>query len=250
MIDALHERRKVQSPGMLPIRDTIPSRRTPWATWTLIAINIFVFVRQLTLPQGDLEHAVYLFGFVPSRYTHPYWAAQVGFPPHTYWPFLTSMFLHGGWFHMISNMWTLYIFGDNVEDRMGPVRFLFFYLACGVAAALVHLFTHVNSTMPVIGASGAIAGVLAAYMFSYPLARILCIIPVFFIPLFIEVYAFLFVLVWFVAQFWSGALSLMSPGQGGSVAWWEHIGGFVIGAAIFPVFLRKPMPAKRPPSVP
>ena len=109
-----------------------------------------------------------MFGIVPARFTHPEWALSGGFPLHGYWPFLTSMFLHGGWLHIIGNMWTLWIFGDNVEDRMGPVRFVIFYLVCGLAAGIVHCFTNPDSTIPTVGASGAIAGVMGVYFFLFP----------------------------------------------------------------------------------
>ena len=119
---------------MLPIKDTIPRRNPPIATWVIIFLNCFVFLLELTMSPYSLQQSFYLFGIVPARFTHPDWAAWVGFPIDDYWPFLTSMFLHGGWLHIIGNMWTLWIFGDNVEDRMGPVRFVFFYLLCGIAA--------------------------------------------------------------------------------------------------------------------
>ena len=145
---------------MLPIQDTIPRRNPPVATYVLLLINSLVFLFELTLPPAMLERLFYLFGMVPARYTHPAWALLVGFPVDDYWPFLTSMFLHGGWLHIISNMWTLWIFGDNVEDRMGPVRFVIFYMLCGVAAGVVHWFANPDSTIPAVGASGAIAGVI------------------------------------------------------------------------------------------
>ena len=224
---------------MFPIRDTIPRRNPfPAATVTIILVNAVIFLFQVTLRHRQLEWLVGMFGIIPVRYTHPHWASIVGFP-HTYLPFLTSMFLHGGWFHIISNMWVLWIFGDNVEDRMGVIRFIVFYLICGVAAAIVHVVTNGSSTMPVIGASGAIAGVLAAYMALFPLARIVVLIPIFFYPLFVEVYAFIFVLIWFWAQFFNGTLALMTPGQVGGIAWWAHIGGFATGLILYRFFLAR-----------
>jgi membrane associated rhomboid family serine protease len=139
---------------MLPIRDTIPGRNPPIATWLLILANSVVFLFELTMPQPVLEQFFHLFGMVPARFSHPNWAVWVGFPVDNYWPFLTSMFLHGGWLHIIGNMWTLWIFGDNVEDRMGPVRFVIFYLLCGLAAGIVHWLTNPDSTLPTVGASG------------------------------------------------------------------------------------------------
>jgi membrane associated rhomboid family serine protease len=205
----------------------------------LILANAGVFLFQLTLPEQQLERLVYLFGVVPRRFVHPDWAMWAGFPADDYWPFLTSMFLHGGWFHIFSNMWALWIFGDNVEDRMGSIRFSVFYLVCGLAAGVVHLVTNPTSPVPAIGASGAIAGVLAAYFVLYPFARLICMVPVFIFPLFIELPAFLFILVWLVSQLHSGTLSLLEPGRGGGIAWWAHIGGFLAGIALHRLFLAR-----------
>jgi membrane associated rhomboid family serine protease len=138
-----------------------------------------VFVFELMLPDPVLEAFFYYFGIVPARYSDPEWAAWVGLPLDDYWPFVTSMFLHGGWIHIIGNMWTLWIFGDNVEDRMGTVPFLVFYFVCGLAAALVHFFTNPHSAIPTVRASGAIAGVLGAYLLFFPRSRIIILILVF-----------------------------------------------------------------------
>ncbi len=127
---------------MIPIRDTIPTRSAPVVTWSLIAINVLVFLHELTLPPEHLERLFYLFGVVPARYSHPDWAQLAGLPLDDYWPFVTCMFLHGGWGHVIGNMWTLWIFGDNVEDRMGRARFLLFYLVTGIAAGATHFLTN------------------------------------------------------------------------------------------------------------
>jgi len=217
----------------------VPNRSPfPAATVAIILVNAMIFVFQVMLKDRQLEWIVYMFGIVPARYTHPHWAAHVGFPDN-YWPFLTSMFLHGGWFHIISNMWVLWIFGDNVEDRMGSIRFIIFYLICGIAAGVVHVATNGASTLPVIGASGAIAGVLGAYVVLFPLARIVVLIPIFFYPLFVEIYAFVFMLIWFLSQFFNGALALMEPGQVGGIAWWAHIGGFGTGLVLHRFFLAR-----------
>lgn len=229
---------------MFPLRDNIPSRRVPVVTYGLILANVVVYLYQLTLGQEGHQQFMYLFGIVPRRYTHPAWAEWVGFPMDSYWPFLTSMFLHGGFFHLLVNMWTLYIFGDNVEDRMGPLRFLAFYIICGVAAGLAHLITNFSSVIPVVGASGAIAGVLAAYLFMYPLAVVVCLVPVFFYPLLLPVPAFLYMIIWFVTQFFSGALSLFSPETGGGIAWWAHIGGFVAGVLLLRYFVKRGPPPR------
>lgn len=222
---------------MFPIRDSIPSRSAPMMTWALIGINILVFFFERALPPEQLQAVIYWFGIVPARYTHPQWAMWLGLPVDNYWPFLTSMFLHGGWLHIISNLWTLWIFGDNVEDRMGPLRFLVFYLSCGVIAGLVHWATNMNSTVPTIGASGAISGVLGAYLLLYPRAHIITLIPLFFYPLFVAVPSIVFIFVWFGSQLFSGVASLVGPGQVGGVAWWAHIGGFLAGLVLCKLFL-------------
>jgi membrane associated rhomboid family serine protease len=223
---------------MIPIQDTIRSRNPPLAVYALIGLNVLVFAFELTLPHGDLDQLFYILGIVPARYTHPQWAEQVGFPIDNYWPFLTSMFLHGGWAHIIGNMWTLWIFGDNIEDRMGPLRFTLFYLICGLIAAVVHWFTNPHSTIPTVGASGAIAGVLGAYLVLYPRARIVVLIPIFFYPLFFEVPAVTYLLFWALSQLYSGALALAGPAEVGGVAWWAHVGGFTAGLLLHPLFVR------------
>src|SRR2546426_10050664 len=140
---------------MFPLQDSVPSRSVPVLTRALILINALVFFFEVALPSQALEQVIYLFGIVPARFTHPDWAAAVGFPVDNYWPLLTHQFLHGGWLHIISNMWALWIFGDNVEDRMGPVRFAIFYLTCGVLAGLTQMLSNSHSTGPAVGASGA-----------------------------------------------------------------------------------------------
>src|SRR5437764_6084003 len=171
---------------MFPIKDSVPSHSVPVVTRALILINVLVFFFVLMLPQQSVEQIFYLFGIVPARFTHPDWAASVGFPIDNYWPLLTHQFLHAGWFHIIANMWTLWIFGDNVEDRMGPGRFVIFYLLCGVAAGIVHCITNPESTLPTVGASGAIAGVLGAYFFLFPYSRVIVLLPILFFPFFFE----------------------------------------------------------------
>lgn len=222
---------------MLPIADNVPSRTPPIATQTIIVINVLVFGLLLGLPQEQLERVFYVFGVVPARYTHPEWAQWFGLPVDNFWPFFTSMFLHAGWFHLISNMWVLWIFGDNVEERMGPVRFTLFYLTCGILAGIAHFLTNPGSTVPTVGASGAIAGVLGAYFVLFPLARIVAMVPIFFWPFFVEVPAFFYLAVWFGSQFLTGTLSLVGPQQGGGIAWWAHIGGFVAGMLLYRLFM-------------
>ncbi len=225
---------------MIPIRDTIPAKTIPIGTWILIAVNTLVFILELALPEPAREVLFYYFGIVPARYSHPEWAAMVGLPLDDYWPFVTSMFLHGGWLHLIGNMWTLWIFGDNVEDRMGTGRFLVFYFLCGLAAGLVHFFTNTDSTLPTVGASGAIAGVLGAYFFLFPTARIIVMFPLFFLPLFFELPAVTYLGFWMLSQIFSGAVTALAlPQDVGGVAFWAHVGGFVAGALLVWVFIKR-----------
>ncbi|MDO8447040.1 MAG: rhomboid family intramembrane serine protease [Deltaproteobacteria bacterium] len=223
---------------MFPIRDTIPSRTYPVMTLTIILANAAVFLFELGLSEDQLKNMFFLFGFIPARYSQSTWAAVTEFPTG-YWPFFTSMFLHGGWLHIIFNMWSLWIFGDNVEDRMGHIRFLVFYVLCGIAAGIMHLFTSLGSTLPTVGASGAIAGVMGAYFLLYPYARIITMIPVFFYPVFIEVPAVIFIGLWLYSQLFSGVASLSATTQVGGIAWWAHVGGFMAGAVLTHFFVKR-----------
>jgi membrane associated rhomboid family serine protease len=226
--------------AVFPIQDSVPNRSVPVVTRALILINVLVFGLELALPEQAVEQIFYLFGVVPARFTHPGWAAQVGFPVDDFWPILTHQFLHGGWLHIISNMWTLWIFGDNVEDRMGPVRFAIFYLGCGMLAGLTQLLSNPDSTVPSVGASGAIAGVLGAYLLLFPTARLVVLFPILFFPFFFEVPAVLYLAFWFFSQLFSGTLALAGPEHVGGIAWWAHIGGFVAGLLVCRLFVRRP----------
>ncbi|MBU2621602.1 MAG: rhomboid family intramembrane serine protease [Proteobacteria bacterium] len=220
---------------MIPLRDTIPSRNYPVVNNSIIGINIVVFLIQLT--QGSAIYDFdYLYGLVPARYSIPrisyYFSAT-----EQIFSFISFMFLHGGFLHLISNMWTLYIFGDNVEDRLGPVRYIIFYLACGLLSGLTHLFFNYYSDLPTIGASGAIAGVMGAYFILYPKSKILTLIPIIIIPWITEIPAFFFFAFWFLIQFLNAA---GSSGQAGGIAWWAHIGGFIFGILFLKIFLKIP----------
>jgi membrane associated rhomboid family serine protease len=223
---------------MIPIQDTIPRRSPPLAVYSIIALNVLAFALELSLSQSDVERFFELFGIVPVRFTQPQLAVLIGLPMPNYWPFLTSMFLHGGWAHIIANMWALWIFGDNVEDRMGPLRFTVFYLICGLVAGIVHVLTNPDSTVPTVGASGAIAGVLGAYFLLFPQSRLIVLVPVLFIPLFFEVPAVLYLLFWALMQILSGTLALAGPADVGGVAWWAHVGGFTAGLLLHRLFVR------------
>jgi len=169
---------------------------------------------------------------VPARYFSPGWAWRVGLSPTDLSPFLTNTFLHGGWLHIILNMWTLWIFGPALEDRLGPVRFAILYLLAGVAASVTHAFFNAASTMPVLGASGAISGIIAAYAARFPYAWVRVLVLIVFIPLFFSVPAMVFAGIWFFTQVLQGATELLSPFAGSGIAWWAHIGGFVSGWAL------------------
>jgi membrane associated rhomboid family serine protease len=212
---------------MFPLQDTVQSRYFPLVTWAIIFLNALVFVYELSLPPEALEAMFEIAGMVPAR---------IGSDPESYWTLLTCMFLHGGWMHFIGNMWMLYLFGDNVEDRIGSARFLIFYLLCGIAASGVHYITNATSVVPTIGASGAIAGVLGAYFVMFPTARVLTLVPILFLPLFFEIPAVVYLGIWFASQLASGALTLVTAQHYGGVAWWAHVGGFVAGVVLLPVF--------------
>jgi membrane associated rhomboid family serine protease len=224
---------------MIPVRNPVPIRFPPLANYTLIGVNIVVFLYQIGLPQGAQEAMAYVYGLVPARYGSPAWAMQVGLDPTNYLPFVTNTFMHGGWLHLILNMWTLWLFGGAVEDRMGSWRYLIFYLLCGLAGSIGHAWFNLDSTVPVVGASGAIAGVSGAYLRLFPWARIVILVPIVFIPLFFTVPAILYLGLWFALQVLQGTLAELAPTAGG-IAWWAHIGGFVVGFLLVHAFTRSP----------
>ena len=223
---------------MIPISNSVPVRYPPIATSALLSANVVVFLFEVSLPPRGQEALIHLYGLIPVRYTDPAWAYRVGLSPGDYLPFISSMFLHGGWLHLILNMWTLWLFGGAVEDRFGHLRFLCFCLLCGLAAGFTHYWTNADSTVPVVGASGAIAGVLAAYMALFPRSRIILLVPIFFIPLFFEMQAGIYVLLWFILQVAQGTVGLFLP-QSGGIAWWAHIGGFLAGLTLTPIAYRR-----------
>lgn len=227
---------------MIPVRDTIPSMRKPVITISIIVACTAVFMFELALGPDGREKFMYLVGLVPARYTNPRWAELTGL--HTgFWPFATYMFLHGGWMHLIGNMWFLWLFGDNVEDRLGRPRFLLFYLACGIAAALTQFALSPGSGVPMVGASGAISGVMGAYFLLYPGARIVTLVPVFIFIQLIEIPAFVFLGIWFLLQFFSGTMEAASPASNsGGVAFWAHVGGFVAGILLLRAFTPRHLP--------
>jgi membrane associated rhomboid family serine protease len=210
---------------VIPLRDVIPSRTTPFVTVTLIILNAIVFLYQETLPDPIQKQFVLTFALIPADFS---WLNV-----------FTSMFMHGGWMHILGNMLYLWIFGDNVEDRMGHGRFIVFYLLCGMAAAFAQTAVNPDSNIPMLGASGAIAGVLGAYLIMFPQSRVLTLIPLFIIWEIVEIPAVIVLGIWFVLQLLSGVGSLASTDTGGGVAFWAHIAGFVCGMALVPFFKQR-----------
>jgi membrane associated rhomboid family serine protease len=221
---------------MIPIRNAVPSRYPPVVTWLLIATNCLVFLLQNSLSSADLEEFLRDFALIPARYTAGFVDGDVSLAD--LFPFFSMMFLHGGWLHLILNMWTLWLFGPTVEDRLGHGRYLAFYLACGLAASIAHVVFNPTSIVPALGASGAIAGVLGCYMRLFPMARVVVVVPIIFIPLFFEIYAFVFVGLWFLVQLFQGTAELLLGISAGGVAWWAHVGGFVAGLALGPLLVQ------------
>lgn len=209
---------------MIPLRDNIPSAHVPILSYAIIAINVLVFFLELSMGR-ELEEFIQVFGFVPQNFFLHLGHGNAG---GAVIPMFTSMFLHGGWFHLIGNMWTLFIFGDNVEDTLGHAKYLILYLLSGAVACLAQLFSSPSSLIPMVGASGAIAGVMGAYFSLFPAARVLTLIPVLFFVI-IEVPAYVFLGVWFLLQFFSGTFSILGARADVGVAFWAHVGGFVAG---------------------
>jgi membrane associated rhomboid family serine protease len=212
---------------VIPLRDENPSSTVPVVTRALIVVNVGVFLYEVALGQG-LAAFVGDFGLVPLRLLESFKGAENPLPVIA--TILTSTFLHGGWLHLIGNMWYLWIFGDNVEDRMGHARYLLFYLAGGAASGVLHTVMNPHSPLPTVGASGAIAAVLGAYLVLFPRARVVTLVPLFIVIQLMALPAVVVLGLWFVFQFFAGALSLgYAAGSTGGTAWWGHIGGFAFG---------------------
>ncbi|HSR72577.1 MAG TPA: rhomboid family intramembrane serine protease [Kiloniellales bacterium] len=221
---------------MIPIRDDNPTTLTPVVTVSLIVACVLVFLWQVSLPPSLAQRAVYSYGLIPAVLVgEAELVAELAAIPASASLF-TSMFMHGGWLHLIGNMLYLWIFGNNIEDSMGHLRFVIFYLLCGLGAATAQVLQDPTSTVPMIGASGAIAGVLGAYLLLFPRAHVVVIIPFGILLYPLRVPSVLVLSVWFVMQFISSAAS---AGQAGGVAYWAHIGGFVTGAVLI-LFFRRP----------
>jgi len=212
---------------MIPLRDSQPSYSTPYVTVLLIVINVLAFLYQVSLDAFSMNHLIALYGVIPDR-----------LELHA---LVTSMFLHGGWLHLIGNMWFLWVYGDNVEDVLGHAKYLLFYLLCGLAAGLTHVVFNLGSRVPTIGASGAVAGVMGAYLLKFPHARIVTLIPVFVFLTTVEIPAVLILVYWFIIQVFSGVGSLgYSHLSQGGVAWFAHVGGFVAGMVLLGLLGTRP----------
>lgn len=204
---------------MIPLRDTQPSNTRPFTTMFIIAVNVLVFLYEISLEPTYLNYFISQHGVVPDRFQ--------------YVDLLTSMFIHGGWMHLIGNMWFLWIYGDNVEDVLGHGKFLLFYILCGIVAALIHTAMNSYSRVPTVGASGAIAGVMGAYLLRFPHSRIITLVPIFVFFTTMEIPAVIMLLYWFVIQVFSGVGSIgYSNVSRGGVAWFAHIGGFLAGMGL------------------
>jgi membrane associated rhomboid family serine protease len=215
---------------MFPLYDTARSRRFPLVNLALIAANALVFLYELQMEPAALERFLFAWGLIPAKF--------LGDPANHWNTIYSSMFLHGGWFHILNNMWVLFIFGDNVEARMGGIKYLIFYLLSGAAAGLLQTYILPASQTPMIGASGAVAGVLGAYLVLFPRSRVASLVPIFFIFTVVEIPAFIFLVFWFVSQLYSGWLSIQGV-AGSGIAWWAHVGGFVFGSFMSLFFARR-----------
>jgi membrane associated rhomboid family serine protease len=223
---------------MIPLKDDAPRYSTPYVNYFLLALNTLVFLCMWLGVPAPAQQIVNVFGFHPYRVTALISGSHSVNAEMAFIPVLTSMFMHASWLHLISNMWVLYIFGDNVEDHLGHFGYLTFYLLSGVAATAVHTFFNANSHIPSVGASGAIAGVMGAYFVLFPSARVLTLVPFLFV-FFLWLPAWIVLGYWFVVQFLSGAatsIATSSQTGGGGVAFWAHVGGFVAGIAMIKLF--------------
>ena len=222
---------------MIPLRDNVPRVTMPIAVMAIIAINVLAFLYSKSLDFREMVYLYHLFGVVPARFFEPEWALWAGYPQTIGWPFVTYMFLHSGWMHIILNMWMLWLFGDNIEDVTGHWQFVVFYLTCGLAAVALHMVFEQTSSLPIIGASGAVGGVMGAYVMLYPHGRVLTLVPIIIIPLILRVPSYLFLGIWFLSQVVSGLMSSNMQAASG-VAWWAHVGGFLAGMILIHLFRR------------
>ncbi|MEA1960795.1 MAG: rhomboid family intramembrane serine protease [Bacillota bacterium] len=213
---------------MIPLRDSTFSKHFPIITVCLIIVNVLIFIFEMSLGPEGMNQLFYMFGLVPAKY------ANYQGPLTGYLPFVMSTFLHGSWMHVIGNMWILWLFGDNVEDKMGKIRFLAFYLIAGILAGLTHYAISPASQVPVVGASGAVAGVMGAYFLMFRKAKVLTFVPPFFL---FNLPAWIYLGFWAVSQLYCGTSGLINSDACGQIAFWAHIGGFAAGMLLYRLFI-------------
>lgn len=224
---------------MFPLRDSTPSGTVPYVTISLIVVNAVMWLYQVSLGQ-HFELFIQEYGLIPLRFVLSYQLAG-GITENAVIPVISSIFMHGSWMHVIGNMWFLWIFGDNIEDRLGHFKYVLFYLLCGVGAAIIQIAFHASSRIPMVGASGAISGVLGAYLVSFPHARVHTLLIIFFFIRFVEIPAYAFLIFWFLFQFISGTAELGSAQDTGGVAYWAHMGGFLVGIVLLWIMPSNPL---------
>lgn len=223
---------------MIPIRDNIACKTIPYTSWAIMTVCIGIFMVLQFLPEENQRQIIYLYGMVPTRYSSPQLMFSTALPANHYLPFLTNLFLHVSWLHIIINMWFMWIFAKNIEDRMGHGRFLVFYLFCGLSATYLQWLSDPSISIPLIGASGAVAGILGAYFFIYPYARVVIWLPLLFLPIFFELPAIAFLGFWVIIQFQKASSAVLFDEVSTNVAWWAHIGGFITGALSHFIFFK------------
>ena len=237
---------------MIPIGSSAPKSGHYYLVVALIAACVAVFLWEQSLPPRDAHIFIVTHALIPLRYSAPRQALFAGLDPNDYAPFVTMAFLHGGWLHLILNMWTLWLVGRSVEARVGPFRFALLYITCTLLASGAHFVANIDSMTPTIGASGAIAGVIGAHATLFPRSKIIFVLPIWFIPLIFRLSAMIFASLWFGLQVAIGAGALLNPGIGAGIAWWAHIGGFIAGLVFVHVLAPPGGSADdaRPPSTP
>jgi len=220
---------------LIPLRDSAKSSTFPFVNIAIIVLNLVIYVNEVLMEPFELNQFFYTYGLIPAEVSNTFYTGAAVTPLLV--SFITATFVHGGWFHVLGNMLFLWVFGDNVEDRLGHAKYLLFYLLAGMAGGAAHIMTNPASTVPVIGASGAVAGVLGAYIIAFPRSRILALVPLFVIFFLAEIPAIVFIAIWFVLQLFNGVASL--GGTATTVAYWAHIGGFVIGALLIKILAQR-----------
>jgi len=220
---------------LIPLRDSAKSSTFPFVNIAIIVLNLVIYVNEVLLEPFELNQFFYTYGLIPADALNAFYTGAAFTPLLV--NFITSTFVHGGWFHVLGNMLFLWVFGDNVEDRLGHAKYLLFYLLVGMAGGAAHIMTNPASTVPVVGASGAVAGVLGAYIIAFPHSRILALVPLLIIFFLAEIPAIVFIAIWFVLQLFNGVASL--GGTAAPIAYWAHIGGFVIGAVLIKVLAQR-----------